>query len=101
MVNGRACSFSKNDGSSGLRRSVDWGSQKASAGGLTSPSRQKGKVLVRSHLREEHRMTREEQLQAASQRLSEAATLLALAGLSMLAEEVEELALQANLQAAE
>ena len=58
-------------------------------------------MLVRSHLREEIRMTREEQLQAASQRLREAATLLALAGLSMLAEEVEELALQANLQAAE
>ena len=46
-------------------------------------------------------MTRKEQLQAASQHLREAATLLASAGLSMLAEEVEELALQANLQVAE
>jgi len=46
-------------------------------------------------------MTRKEQLQAASQHLREAATLLASAGLSMLAEEVEELVLQANLQVAE
>ena len=46
-------------------------------------------------------MTREEQLQAASQHLREAATLLVSAGLSMLVEEVKELALQANLQAAQ
>jgi hypothetical protein len=46
-------------------------------------------------------MTREEQLQAASEHLEDAAKLLASAGLSLLAEEVEELALQANLQAAE
>ena len=55
-------------------------------------------MLIFSHLREET-MTREEQLRVASQHLSEAATLLASAGLAMLAEEVEELALQANLQA--
>jgi hypothetical protein len=46
-------------------------------------------------------MTREEQLQVAFQHLIEAAKLFASAGLSTLAEEVEELALQANLQAAE
>jgi hypothetical protein len=46
-------------------------------------------------------MTREEQLQAAYEHLQEAAKLLSAAGLSLLAEEVEELALQANLQAAE
>ena len=46
-------------------------------------------------------MTREEQLQAAHERLQEAAKLLSAAGFLLLAEEVEELALQANLQAAE
>jgi hypothetical protein len=46
-------------------------------------------------------MAREEQLHAALEHLTEAATLLASAGLSLLAEEVEELALQVDLQAAE
>jgi biotin-(acetyl-CoA carboxylase) ligase len=46
-------------------------------------------------------MTREEQLQAACEHLKEAATLLASTGFSLLAEEVEELALQVDLQAAE
>jgi hypothetical protein len=46
-------------------------------------------------------MTREEQLQAACEYLKEAATILASAGFSLLAEEVAELALQVELQAAE
>jgi hypothetical protein len=46
-------------------------------------------------------MTREEQLQAACEHLKEAAAILASAGFSLLAEEVEELALQVDLQAAE
>jgi len=50
---------------------------------------------------EEHRMARAEQLQAAFEHLREAAKLLASAGLPLLAEEVEELALQVDLQAAE
>ena len=45
-------------------------------------------------------MTRKEQLQAAYENLQEAAKLLASAGLLLLAEEVEELALQVDLQAA-
>jgi hypothetical protein len=46
-------------------------------------------------------MAREEQLQAAFGHLKEAAIILASAGLPLLAEEVEELALQVDLQAAE
>ena len=46
-------------------------------------------------------MTREEQVQAAFEHLHEAAKLLTFAGFSLLAEEVEELALQANLQTTE
>jgi hypothetical protein len=46
-------------------------------------------------------MMREEQLNAAYEHLQEAAKLLTAAGFPLLAEEVEELALQANLQAAE
>jgi len=46
-------------------------------------------------------MAREEQLQAAFEHLKDAAMILASAGLSLLAEEIEELALQVHLQAAE
>ena len=41
-------------------------------------------------------MTRREQLQAADENLEEAAKLLASAGLLLLAEEVQELALQVS-----
>ena len=44
-------------------------------------------------------MTRKEQLKAACESLEEAAKLLASAGLLLLAEEVQELALQVDLQA--
>ena len=46
-------------------------------------------------------MATEDQRQAALEHLKEAAKLLASVGLSLLAEEVEELALQVDLQAAE
>lgn len=46
-------------------------------------------------------MASEVQLQAAFEHLKEAARILASAGLSLLADEVEELALQVDLQAAE
>jgi hypothetical protein len=46
-------------------------------------------------------MTGKEQLQSAYEHLEEAAKLLASAGLALLAEEVEELALQVDFQAAE
>ena len=46
-------------------------------------------------------MASEEQLTAAYEHLKEAARLLSCAGRSLLAEEVEELALQPDLQAAE
>jgi len=46
-------------------------------------------------------MATEEKLTAAYEHLKEAARLLSCAGRSLLAEEVEELALQLDLQAAE
>lgn len=46
-------------------------------------------------------MATEEQLQGAAEHLKEAAKLLAAAGRWLLAEEIEELALQVDLQAAE
>ena len=87
----------KNGESTGACRSGD---RKKTGDRLTSPSGQKGKMLIRSHLREET-VTREEQLQTASQLLRMGAGLGARAVLAMLAEEVEELVLQAYLQAAE
>ena len=54
----------KNGESTGACRSGD---RKKTGDRLNSPSGQKGKMLIRSHLREET-MPREEQLQAASQR---------------------------------
>ena len=53
----------KNGESTGACRSGD---RKKTGDRLTSPSGQKGKMLIRSHLREET-VTREEQLQTASQ----------------------------------
>jgi len=46
-------------------------------------------------------MSKEEQFQAAAEHLKKAASLLASAGRMLLAEEIEELALQVDLRTAE
>src|SRR5262245_48587461 len=66
---------------------------------LTPPSRQHRHSSLRSNLRGgAEEMTRKEMRAAAYEKLIEATKLLASAGLPLLAEEVEELALQVDLQ---
>jgi hypothetical protein len=66
---------------------------------LTPPSRQQGhRALALQSEGRSKVMTRKEMRAAAYEKLMEAMKLLASAGLPLLAEEVEELALQVDLQ---
>jgi hypothetical protein len=66
---------------------------------LTPPSRQQGHAaLALQTKRGSREMTRKEMRAAAYEKLMEAMKLLASAGLPLLAEEVEELALQVDHQ---